>query len=93
MGFTLHLTLCGILILTIVAVALYRKWLEDHGDHYLHLHNDALDTRTISSQETVAKRIDTLDKITRYLTIAVIVYGVAIAGIAAYNGWISSNSQ
>jgi len=92
MNISLHLTMCGVLIAVIIAVALYRKWLEDHGDHYIHLHNDSLDSRVINSQTTTAKRIETLDKITKYLTIAVIAYGLIIAGLATYSAWNASNS-
>ena len=87
MNLILNLGLCGVLILIIVAVALYRKWLEDHGDHYIHLHNDSIDSRVITTQTSMAKRIETLEKLTRYLIVAAIVYGIAIAGAALYSAW------
>lgn len=90
MNITLHIVLCVILALIAVGVALYKKWLEDHDDHYIHLHNDAVDTRIINTQATMAKRIESLEKLTRYLTIAVIVYAVFIGGLAAYMAWTAS---
>jgi hypothetical protein len=70
-------------------VALYRKWLEDHEDHYVHLHNTASDTTLISSQMTRAKQIEFLSKLTRYLIAAVILYALVLAGGAAYIAWNS----
>jgi hypothetical protein len=90
MNITLHIVLCAVLALIAVGVALYKKWLEDHDDHYIHLHNDAVDTRIITTQATMAKRIEGLEKATRYLTIAVIVYAVFIGGLAAYMAWTAS---
>jgi hypothetical protein len=89
MNFELHLVLLGVLIVILATVVLYRKWLEGHEDHYVHLHNTASDTKTISSQMTRAKRIELLSKLTRYLVAAVILYGLVLAGGAAYMAWNS----
>ena len=41
MNLTLHLVLCGVLIAIVVALFLYQRWLENHSDHYIHLHSDS----------------------------------------------------
>jgi hypothetical protein len=89
MNFELHLVLLGVLIVILATVVLYRKWLEDHEDHYFHLHNTPSDTKIISSQMTRAKRIELLSKLTRYLVAAVILYALVLAGGAAYMAWNS----
>lgn len=87
MNLIVNLILCGVLVLVVVALYLYHRWLENHQDHYIHLHNDAHDASIISSQATMAKRIEMVEKLKNGLLIAVIVYAVAIAAMAIYSAW------
>lgn len=87
MNLTLHLGLCAILLMATIGLYLYRRWLENHEDHYIHLHNDSHDSAIINSQASMCKRCETVDKI-KYATLAAtIVYAVAIAGMATYQAW------
>lgn len=90
MDLTFHLILCGVLGLALVAMYLYRRYLENHEDHYIHLHDDSHDSSIISSQTAVAKRVELVDKVKTGLLVAVIVYAVAIAAMAIYQGWVGS---
>ena len=87
MNLTLHIILCGVLVAIAVATGLYRKWLEDHCDNYLHLHSDSHDTSLVTAQAGVCKRLEVLSKVRTALIVAVIVYAVAIAGVATYSAW------
>jgi hypothetical protein len=69
---------------------LYRRWLENREDHYIHLHDDQHDSAIVTSQATMAKRLGTIDKVKNALLVAVILYALAIAAMAIYMGW---NSQ
>ena len=91
MHLMLNLILCSALALVTLGVSLYRKYLEDHCDHYIHLHNDSHDSSVINAQSEICKRIDTMDKLRKGLFAAVIVYAVAIAGFACYTAWNASN--
>ena len=44
------------------------------------------------TQETINKRLEVLEKAITYLTYVVIGYALIVAGLAIYNGWVSSNS-
>ena len=87
MNLTFHLSLWGILLLAVIALFIYRRWLENHDDPYIHLHNDSHDSTIITSQNAAAKRLDTVDKLKNGLLIAVIVYAFAILGIVGYIAW------
>jgi len=87
MNYYLHIGVCVALILSIVALGLYRKWLEDRCDHYIHLHGDAHDTAVIDTQSAMCKRIEVLDKLKTGLIVAVIVYALAVAAYATYLAW------
>ena len=87
MNLTFHLSLCGFLALVVVALFVYRRWLENHDDPYIHLHNDSHDSSIITHQNTAAKRLDQVDKLKNGLLIAVILYVFAIVAMVAYFAW------
>lgn len=87
MNLTYNLILCFILLCATVGMFLYRRWLENHGDHYIHLHNDAHDVTVVTGQAAMCKRCETVDKIKNALLAATILYAVVIAGYASYVAW------
>jgi hypothetical protein len=89
---TFHLGLCGILALVVVALFVYRRWLENHDDPYIHLHNDSHDSSIITSQSAAARRLDVVDKVKNGLLVAVILYVLAIVGMLAYLAWNNQGS-
>jgi hypothetical protein len=89
MNITIHLIVCGALALSVIALFLYRHWLENQDDPYIHLHNDAHDSSIINTQTSMGKRLDVIDKAKNGLLVAVIIYALAIAGMAIYSAWTS----
>lgn len=87
MNLTLHLILCAVLVAITVGVYIYRRWLENHCDNYIHLHNDSHDATIISTQAALCKRLDAVDKLKKALLVAVILYVLAIVGMAIYQAW------
>ena len=87
MGLTMHLILLGVLLIATVGVAIYRKWLEDHCDHYIHLHNDSHDAAVINAQQDACKRLEMIGKLRTLMIAAVIAYAVIIAAYFTYNAW------
>jgi hypothetical protein len=90
MAVILNLVVWGVLVLALTGMFIYRRSVDGHGDHTVHLHDDPLDARIISSQVAIGKRLDGMDKAIRYMVIAVVVYGVVVAGLACYQAWLSS---
>ena len=93
MNLTLNIVLCGVLVACTVAAGLYRKWLEDHCDNYLHLRSNSHDTTLVTAQADVCKRLDVLSKVRTALIVATILYAVAIAGFATYEAWSRTGLQ
>jgi hypothetical protein len=87
MNLTYNLILCFILLCATVGMFLYRRWLENHNDNYIHLHNDSHDSTIINAQSAICKRCETVDKVKNALLAATILYGVIIAGYASYLAW------
>ncbi len=91
MNLTFNLIMCGVLVAVTVGVGIYRKWMEDHCDNYIHLRSH--ESTLISTQAAVCKKIGVLDKVRTGLIVAVILYAVAIAGFATYDAWLKSGQQ
>ena len=87
MNLTYNVILCLILLCATDGMFLYRRWLENHGDHYIHLHNDPHDATIVNTQQAMCKRCETVDKIKNALLAATILYAVIIAGYASYIAW------
>jgi len=90
MNVILHLAVCGALVCLLIASFLYRKFIDDHDDHNIHLTNSSSDVRTLTTQVEHAKRIEILDKLNKYLSVVVILYLIAIGMMAAYVGWFAN---
>lgn len=89
MNWMLHLSLAFLLVVVIVALFLYQKWLENHSDRYIHLHGDSRDAKFLQAQAAQAKRLDTIARAKTIAIIVLIVYVLAVAGFAAYTAWNS----
>jgi hypothetical protein len=92
MNFPLHLSVCGVLLFFLIASFLYRKFIDDHDDHNIHLSNNSTDARITANQVAHGKRIDALDKLNKYLGIVVILYLLAIGIMAVYSGWLANST-
>jgi hypothetical protein len=92
MNFILHLSLCGVLLLVTIGVVFYKKWLEDHCDHYIHLHDDQHDTGVINSQQELVRRMEQMGRLQVYLIAATAAYAVIIAAAAIYSAWMTAGS-
>lgn len=87
MNVSLHLAIVGVLVLLLVVSYLYRKFIDEHDDHNIHLSGSSTDVRTINTQLEHGKRIEALGKVNLYLTIVIVLYLLAIVGMVAYSSW------
>jgi len=87
MNLIINLIVWGILLLITIALWLYRRYLENREDHYIHLHGDEHDAKVLQSQAVIGKRVETIAKTKNILLIIVIIYGVAIAAFQVYRAW------
>ncbi len=87
MNYTLHLTICGALLCITAGLYLYRHWLDNHGDHYIHLRDHSQDSAIINAQASMCKRCETVDKLKYGTLTATILYAVAIGLMAAFEAW------
>ena len=87
MNYTFHILLWGVFLALTVALYIYRHWLDNHGDHYIHLRDHPQDSAIITSQASMCKRCETVDKLKYGALVATILYAAAIGCVAAFQAW------
>ena len=70
------------------SLALYRRFISHTEVDVIHLRDS--EAGMVSDQVTFARRLDSIDRWGKILTIGVIAYGVVIAGVYLYSAWLAS---
>jgi hypothetical protein len=86
---TINLIVWGILLIVTIALWLYRRYLENREDHYIHLDGES---KVLQTQTAVGKRVETIGKTKNILLIVVILYGLVIAAFEIYRAWNNPGS-
>jgi hypothetical protein len=76
------------LAIAVLALALYRYFVARNEDDYIHVGVD-----TMSQQQTLAKKLDSIDRWGKGLTILAAIYGLAIACLFMYSAWVESGTK
>lgn len=80
----------GVLALVVIGLAVMRKMVASHEDDTLHLSGDA--SAVVSEQTAVARKLEMIDKWGKVLTIVLVVSGLVLGGLYAYEIFTSSSS-
>ena len=74
------------LLVTVLFLALARRWAARQEDDSLHLHE--FDTGIVRQQSSLAHRLNRLDAAGKTMTVVVVLYGVALLARFAYLVWL-----
>ncbi len=77
-----------VLATAVLALALYRFFVARGEDAYIHV-----DTGHVSQQQMLVKKLDSLDRWGKLLTIVAAVYALVIGGLFMYSAWIESSTK
>lgn len=77
-----------VLALVVIGMAFYRRNIASHEDDMVHLSGEA---KVIAEQEVVAKKLDTIDKWGKVLTVLLVVSGIALASMYGLRVWEESS--
>ena len=72
----------------VLALALYRYFVARNEDDYIHVTVD-----NAPQQRSMAKKLDSIDRWGKGLTILAAIYGLAIAGLFMYSAWVESSTK
>jgi hypothetical protein len=79
------------LAVAVAILAIYRKTISSHEDDSIHV--SALSDVNVSRQADVAHRLEVVDRWGKTLTVVVVVYGLALAGLYTYQTWVEGSRQ
>ncbi len=85
MNLMMHAVLWCVLGVALGAIALYRKYLCDHEDHLIHLHDN--EANIINEQVTVGQKLENLSRVVRILGVVMALYAAVIAAAALWIEW------
>jgi hypothetical protein len=86
---TPFIAIWAVMALAVLILAAWRQFIDLHEDDTIHLGDQQ--AGVIKDQATLARKMDTVNRWSRVLTIATIVYGVGIACYYLYQQWIDSS--
>ena len=79
-----------VLALAVVTLIVIRKRIALGEDDTLHVMEG--DAARIPHQRELAQRLEVVDRWGKSLTIAAVIYGLVLAALWVYQGWVSSSS-
>lgn len=85
---TINAVIWVVLAAIVGSLALYRKFISRTEVDLIHLGDR--ESQVVSEQAKFAHRLEAIDRWGKILTIAVIVYGIAIAAAYLYSAWQAS---
>jgi hypothetical protein len=78
------------LALVVLGLAIYRKRIAAHEDDFLHVRDT--DSKLVTEQGTVARKLESIDKWGKTLTIVMFVGGLALGAYFMYLTWMANNA-
>lgn len=90
MNLTPIVVVWAVLGLATLGLALYRKILSSDEEDVVHLGPG--EEKRIPQQEVLAKKLVTIDRWGKTLTVVTVLIGLVLAGGYLYNGWLDPSS-
>lgn len=75
-----------VLAVIVILLALYRWLATSHEDDSLHV--SETETAAVNEQVVIAKKLAAVDRWGKILTILAILYGIGLAAMYLYQGWM-----
>lgn len=85
---TPFLAVLAAMALAVLILAGWRQFIDLHEDDTIHL--GERETGMVTEQASLARKVGTINRWSRVLTIVTAVYGVALAAYFLYQQWIDS---
>jgi len=82
--------LWSLLALGVIGLALYRKMVAIREDDLIHVSPGG--EKLIPQQFEMAKKLEAIDRWGKILTLAALIFGLAIAAVFLYQGWIQTET-
>jgi len=80
----------AVLATIVIVLAICRRFVSEHEDDSLHV-GDVDSGAATSQQVALAKRLESIDRWGKILTVLALVSGLALAGVFLYTAWMESS--
>jgi membrane protein implicated in regulation of membrane protease activity len=90
MNWILHISIWSVLALVVIALLFMRKSVSGAEDDTLHI-QDA-EAGLIGQQAAIARKLEVIDRWGKLFTVLLVVYGLFVAGMFVYAGWVASST-
>lgn len=80
----------GVLAIVVIILAFMRKSIASHEDDTVHLTGDV--DRALSEQTATAKKLETIDKWGKALTVILVITGVVLGGLYGWDVFNASST-
>lgn len=78
----------AVMAAAVLIIAVWRQLVDLHEDDSIHLGDQ--ETAVVKEQATMAKKQEAIGKVSRVLTVATLIYGMALGGYYLYEQWVLS---
>jgi hypothetical protein len=83
-----HIAIWATLAVIILVLAIWRQMIDIHEDDSIHLGES--EAGLVKDQISLARKVTTIDRAGKTLTVIAAVYGLAICGWVVYQQWVGS---
>lgn len=90
-AFTVIVVAWSLLALVVLGLAIYRFMVARQEDDFLHVREDEVEL--IAAQGAIARKLETIDRWGKLLTVVALIWGLALGGYYIYLSWLSLNAQ
>lgn len=90
MNWILHISVWSVLALIVVILLFMRKSVSGGEDDTLHI-QDA-EAGLVNQQVAIARKLEKIDRWGKLVTLLLVIYGIFMAGMYVYLGWIESST-
>ncbi len=89
MNLTPYISIWVAMAVGVLALALQRMIVASHEDETLHIGEN--EAHLVDQQTKVFRKIQTIDRWGKLLTVIAVLYGLALAGVYLYHMWLESS--
>ncbi|HXG34478.1 MAG TPA: hypothetical protein VNJ11_14020 [Bryobacteraceae bacterium] len=79
----------AVLATIVIVLAIYRKRVAAQEDDIIHLEDTS--GTTLARQMEIARKLDTIDRWGKSLTVVALIYGLALGAAYLYRAWLESS--
>lgn len=91
MNWILHISILSVVAVVVIVLLFIRKNVSGAEDDTIHI-QDA-EASLVNQQMAIARKLEAIDRWGKLFTLVLILYGLFLAGMYVYVGWVESSTS